>query len=129
MCKCAQLCPPPVTPGPVAQPAPLSMRLSRQEHQSGLPCPPLGDLPDPGIELVSRALQSDSSTIEPPGKPSICVHITIFNDIGNLFIVSWEFYFFILNCTKPFILASQRKQNAKRFTKRWMIRKMKTPKT
>ena len=78
------LCPPPVTPGPVAQQAPLSMGLSRQEHWSGLLCPPLGGLPDPGIELVSLALQSDSSTIEPPGKPSMCVHVPIFNDVENL---------------------------------------------
>ena len=31
----------------------LSVEFSRQEHQSGLPFPSLGDLPDPGIELVS----------------------------------------------------------------------------
>ena len=31
----------------------LSMGFSRQEHQSGLPCPPPGDLPDPGIKAVS----------------------------------------------------------------------------
>ena len=33
--------------------APLSMGLSRQEHWSGLPCPPAGDLPNPGIEPTS----------------------------------------------------------------------------
>ena len=32
---------------------PLSMRFFRQEYWSGLPCPPPGDLPDPGIELTS----------------------------------------------------------------------------
>ena len=32
---------------------PLSMGFSRQEYWSGLPCPPPGDLPDPGIELMS----------------------------------------------------------------------------
>ena len=37
----------------VAQQASLSMGFSRQEYWSGLPCPPPGDLPDPGIELVS----------------------------------------------------------------------------
>ena len=31
----------------------LSMRFSRQEYWSGLPCPPPGDLPDPGIEPMS----------------------------------------------------------------------------
>ena len=34
--------------------------LSRQETWSGLPCPPPGDLPNPGIELRSPALQVDS---------------------------------------------------------------------
>ena len=37
----------------VAHQAPLSMGFSRQEYWSGLPCPPPGDLPNPGNELVS----------------------------------------------------------------------------
>ena len=37
----------------VACQAPLSMGFSRQEYWNGLPCPPPGDLPDPGIKLVS----------------------------------------------------------------------------
>ena len=37
----------------IAQQAPLSMGFSRQEHRSGLPFPPPGDLPDPGIKPVS----------------------------------------------------------------------------
>ena len=37
----------------VACQAPLSMGLSRQEHWSGLPCPPLEDLPDPGIKAMT----------------------------------------------------------------------------
>ena len=36
----------------IAHQAPLSMGLSRQEHWSGMPCPPPGDLPNPGIEPV-----------------------------------------------------------------------------
>ena len=44
----------------VALQASLSMRLSRQEYWSGLPLPPPSDLPDPGIEPVSPALQVDS---------------------------------------------------------------------
>ena len=36
------------TPWTVARQAPLSMGFSRQEYWSGLPCPPPGDLPDPG---------------------------------------------------------------------------------
>ena len=37
----------------VTSQAPLSMGFSRQEYWSGLPCPPPGDLPNPGIEPVS----------------------------------------------------------------------------
>ena len=37
----------------VAHQAPLSMGFSRREYWSGLPCPPPGDLPDPGIEVAS----------------------------------------------------------------------------
>ena len=41
------------TPLTVACQAPLSMGFSRQEHWSGLPCPPPGHLPDPGMAPVS----------------------------------------------------------------------------
>ena len=34
----------------VAHQGPLPMEFSRQEYWSGLPCPPPGDLPDPGIK-------------------------------------------------------------------------------
>ena len=47
----------------VARQAHLSMEFFRQEYWSGLPFPPLGDLPDPGIKSefpVSPALQADS---------------------------------------------------------------------
>ena len=37
----------------VVHQAPLSMGFSRQEHWNGLPCPPPGDLPNPGIEPIS----------------------------------------------------------------------------
>ena len=58
-----------VTPWTVAHQSPLSIGiLSRQEHWSELSCPPPGDLPNPGIEPRSPALQSDSLLSEPPGK-------------------------------------------------------------
>ena len=41
------------TPWTVAHQAPLFLGFSRQEYWSGLPCPPPGDLPDPGVELMS----------------------------------------------------------------------------
>ena len=43
------------TPWTAAHQAPLSMGFPRQEYWSGLPFPPPGDLPDPGIEPVSLA--------------------------------------------------------------------------
>ena len=39
---------------PGAGQAPLSMEFPRQEHCNGLPCPPPGDLTNPGIEPVSH---------------------------------------------------------------------------
>ena len=41
------------TPWTVTRQAPLSMGFSRQEYQSGLSCPPPGDLPNPGIKSAS----------------------------------------------------------------------------
>ena len=42
----------------------------RPEYWSGLPCPPPGDLPHPGIQPRSAVLQADSLPSEPPGKPT-----------------------------------------------------------
>ena len=55
------------TPWTVAHQASPSMGFSRQEYWSGLPFPSPGDLPDPGIEPRSPALQADALTSEPPG--------------------------------------------------------------
>ena len=55
------------TPWTIARQAPLSLGFSRQEYWSGLPCPPPGDLPDPGIEPRS-----------PSGQASTAQHYAIF---------------------------------------------------
>ena len=55
--------------------APLFMKFSRQEYWSGLPFPPPEDLPDPGIELTSPALQADSLPSVSPGSFLITLHI------------------------------------------------------
>ena len=47
--------------------APLSMGFSRQEFSSGLPFLPPGDLPEPGMEPASPALQADSLHLGLPG--------------------------------------------------------------
>ena len=58
----------PAIPWTVAYQASPSMGFSRQEYWSGLPFPSPGDLPDPGIEPGSPALEADALTSEPPGK-------------------------------------------------------------
>ena len=67
----AELCTTLCNPMDVVCQASLSMEFSRQEFWSGWPFSSLGDLPDPGIEPQSPALQVDSSLSEPPGKPSV----------------------------------------------------------
>ena len=64
-----------VTSWTVAYQASVSMEFSRQEYWSGLPFPSPGDLPDPGIEPRSPALEADALTSEPPGKILLRQHI------------------------------------------------------
>ena len=54
------------TPWTVAYQAPPSVGFSRQGYWSGLPFPSPGDLPIPGIEPCSPALQADALPFEPP---------------------------------------------------------------
>ena len=63
----AKLCLTLVTPWMIALQVPLSVGFSRQEFWSGLPFPSPGDLPNPGIEPGSPALQSDSLWTELQG--------------------------------------------------------------
>ena len=57
------------TPWTVAYQASPSTGFARQEYWSGLPFPFPGDLPNPGIEPGSPALEAGALTSEPPGKP------------------------------------------------------------
>ena len=65
------------TPWTVAYQAPPSVEFSKQECWSGLPFPSPGDLPDPGIEPGSPALQADALPSEPPGKGSLCTSLEL----------------------------------------------------
>ena len=67
-----------VTLWTVAHQAALSMGFSRQEYWSGLPFPSAGDLPNPGTEPRSPALQADSLPSEPPGKSKEYSQLTDF---------------------------------------------------
>ena len=60
-----------VTPWTVAYQTLPSMGFSRQEYWSGVPFPSPGDLPNPGIEPGSPALQADSLLTELQGKPLV----------------------------------------------------------
>ena len=68
------------TPWTVAYEAPPSMGFSRQEYWSGLPFPSPGDLPDPGIEPRSPAVQADALPSKPPGKRT-AIQKTISKDL------------------------------------------------
>ena len=63
-CSHVQLC---ATLWTAASQAPLSMGFSRQKCGSGLPCPPPGDLPNPGMEPRSPVLQADSLLLSHQG--------------------------------------------------------------
>ena len=61
-----------VTPWTIAHQTPLPVGFPRQEYWSGLRFPPVGDLPDPGIEPTSPALAGKFFTADPPGSPPPC---------------------------------------------------------
>ena len=78
------------TPWIIASQAPLFVGFSRQEYWSGLPFPPLGDLPDPGTKLASPALAGRFFTTEPPGKPrEHCVLVVQSLSHVRLFVTPW----------------------------------------
>ena len=64
-----QICPTVCKPMTVTHQATLSMKFSRQEYWSGLPCPSPVDLPNPGVKPGSPALLEVSLPFEPSGKP------------------------------------------------------------
>ena len=83
-----------VTPWTIAHQVPLSMTFSRQEFGSGLPFRSPGDLPNPGIEPRSPALQADSLPSEPPGKPQSglpfpCLRVFLTQG-SNLHLLHWQ---------------------------------------
>ena len=78
------------------------MGFSKQEYWSGLPFPSLGDLPNPGIEAGSPALQADSLPTELQGKPTKLpasypglIHMVPSTTIAN---VNFSFKFSISFC-------------------------------
>ena len=56
------------------------MEFPRPEYRNGLPFPSPGDLPDPGIKLISPALAGRFFITEPPGKPNRFSSYKLFMD-------------------------------------------------
>ena len=67
----------------VTRQAHLSVGFSRQEYWSALPFLSPGDLPDPGSEPGSPALEGDSVLTKPSGKPAK------FININQILVCSW----------------------------------------
>ena len=63
---------------------PCPWGVSRQEYLRGLPCPPPGNLPNPGIEPRSPTLWADSLPAGLPGKPKNA-------GVGSLSLLQWIF--------------------------------------
>ena len=76
-----------VTLWTIAHPAPLVMGFSREEHWSGLPCPPPGALLNPGIEpafLMSPALADRFFTTSTTWEAQIYICIYIYTHIYGI---------------------------------------------
>ena len=85
----------------VAHQAPMPMRFSRQEYWSGLPCPPPGCLPHPGIEALSplaSAMQADSFLLSYQRSPRPFVTENKSDSISYLFCFFFLTLTFIFYC-------------------------------
>ena len=81
------------TPWTIARQAPLSMGILQARILEGLPCPPAGDLPNPGIEPRSPALQVNSLPTEPPGKPSYILDCLLNNSFQKMILYGLLLFF------------------------------------
>ena len=84
------------TPWTVAYQASPSMGFSRQGYWSGLPFPSPGDLPDPGIEPRSSALQADALPSEPPGK-DFCPNLTSYICLIYIYIYIYTYTYIYIH--------------------------------
>ena len=67
------------TPWTVARKTPLSMGIFRQEYWSGFPCPPPGNLPNPGIKPRSPTLQAETLLLSHLGRHTYLEYAFICN--------------------------------------------------
>ena len=94
-------------PWTVVYRASLSMGFFRQEYWSGLPFPSLGDLPDPGIEPRSPALQADALPSEPPGNCDLRTWLSKCQSLSHvqLFVTPWT-----VACQDPLTMEFSRQE-------------------
>ena len=91
------------TPWTVVHQASWSMGFSRHEYWSGLPFPSLGDLPVPGFELRSPALQADALPSELLGKPGVMLKF-FWRNSQNFYILNVLGLNICLNRVKPYAM-------------------------
>ena len=90
LCLVAQLCPTLCNPMDCSLPgSSVHGDSPRPEYQSGLPCPPPGNLPNIGIKPRSPSLQADSLPSEPPGRPKNTLLLCQSLGHGRLFVTLW----------------------------------------
>ena len=82
----------------IALQAPLSMEFFRWEYWSGLPCPPPSDVPDPGIEATSPALQTDSSLLSHQESPFIMMRLELYILARKIREVKCHFHHINIDC-------------------------------
>ena len=114
--SCLTLC----DPTDSSHQAPLSIRFSRKDYWNGLPCPPLGNLPNLGIEHASLAppalagrFFTTSTTWEAPLKPgtwAIFMHITCFCILVFLSMNAKSISFIVLSRIASLFLSWKGKQ-------------------
>ena len=96
----------------VAHQAPPSMGFSRQEYWSGLPCPPPGDLPNPGIEpmsLMSPALASGFFTTSATWEAHSHIYCSIIynrQEVDTTWVHQWTYHGTTREFSTPFPLSS-----------------------
>ena len=88
-----------VTPWTVALQAPLSMGFPRQEYWSGLPCPPPGDLPDPGIKPMSLMPPALAGRFFSTGATWEALTCTLYRKAAVIHtVLSWMLWIVSANC-------------------------------
>ena len=100
-------------PWTIAHQAPLSMGFPRQEYWNGLPFPPPGDLPNPGIELTSLVSPASAGRFFTTMPPYVCIYkyihiyIYILHVHTAIFIYFWLHWVFTAACGPSLDVASR----------------------